>query len=111
MSTSIYEVCKALAYPVLATLCACDHQKAKSLGYKDGWQMLLDKHDDDEMAVFCTSLPTVMSPAQSQLLLNALAQEYTEFTKWEDFAAACAQHPAWKPSRETLVEYLNRREA
>jgi len=105
MSATMYNACKGLAYPLLATLCSCDHPKAQSKGYKDGWQMLLDKHDDNEMTLFCMSLGNTLSPAQSKLLLDGLAREYTDFATWDKFADACADYPSWKPSRETLEQH------
>lgn len=90
---------KGLAYSVLSTLASCDHGKAKSKGYKDGWAMLLDKHDDNEMAVFCTSLPQVLSEDQAKVLLDGLAREYTPLPNWLDFVDACVKHPDWKPSQ------------
>lgn len=108
MTSNAYNACKALAYPLLATTCGCDHQKAKAQGYSDGWHMLLDKHDDNEMALFCMSLPQVMSQAQSTLLLDGLAQQYTEFATWDKFADACSDHPDWKPSRESCAQYVAR---
>lgn len=111
MNAPAYSVCKALAYPLLATVCSCDHTKAKAQGYRDGWQMLLDKHDDNEMVLFCTALPQVLSPAQCRVLFIGLAQQYTEFSSWDDFAAACSEHPDWKPSQGPLVQHLREREA
>ncbi|KWU19172.1 hypothetical protein AS149_13065 [Burkholderia cenocepacia] len=104
----MYDACKGLAYPVLSTIASCDHTKAVSKGYKDGWQMLLDHHDGNEMALFCTSLGGVMSVAQSTVLLDGLAKEYTEFEKWPDFVSACCEHPDWKPSRGNVAEHVAR---
>lgn len=98
MTSKAYNVYKGLAYPVLATICSCDHPKAQAMGYLDGWQMLLDKHEDNEMALFCLSLGKVMTLAQSTQLLDGLAREYTEFSNWGDFATACSNFPNWKPS-------------
>lgn len=109
MSKSLYEACKGLAYPLLSIKVACDHTKAKSLGYADGWEMLMDKHDDTEMAVFCVSLPQYLSPKQCNALLDGLAREYTEFANWSDFATACADYPSWQPSRETVAQHKERK--
>lgn len=98
--SQIYEGLKGQAYSDLSTLASCDHGKAKSKGYKDGWQMLLDKHDDNEMAIFCASLPQVLSEAQAKVLLDGLAVEYTRFPNWLCFANACVEHPNWKPSKD-----------
>lgn len=111
MVHSAYEACKGLAYPTLSALASCDHSTAQVHGYKDGWQMLLDKHDGDEMVVFCMALPHSLSPKQCNVLLDALAKEYTEFDNWGDFATACAEHPNWKPSRERLAQYTARKVA
>lgn len=100
-----YLACKAIAYPLLATIASCDHQKAVSKGYVNGWQMLLDKHDDNEMAFFCMNLNRTLTLEQSTILLDGLAQEFTEFSNWLDFTDACTKYPGWKPSRETVAEY------
>lgn len=97
--TNSYEGIKGLSYHVLATIASCDHSKAKAHGYKDGWQMLLDKHDGNEMAVFCASLPEAISQAQATVLLDGLAREYTQFATWPEFVDACCEHPNWKPSK------------
>lgn len=97
--TQIYDGLKGQAYSVLATNASCDHSKAKSKGYKDGWQLLLDQHDDNEMALFCASLPQVLSEAQAKVLLDGLAREYTEFDNWLDYTNACVEYPNWKPSK------------
>jgi hypothetical protein len=108
MNHPTYVACKGLAYQVLATIASCDHPKAQSKGYADGWAMLLDHHDDNEMALFCTSLDKTLSTAQCQVLLDGLAKEYTEFTTWPDFVSACCEHPDWKPSRGTVAEHVAR---
>lgn len=105
---SIYEGMKGQAYSILAIHASCDHQKAKAKGYSDGWQMLLDKHDDDEMAAFCLALPNVLSPSQAKVLLDGLAKEYTEFETWDAYAQACANYPEWRPSHETITQYRAR---
>ena len=88
-----------MAYPVLATAAGCDHPKAKQRGYKDGWQMLLDKHDDNEMAFFCVGIGKFLSREQCKELCDGLAQEYTQFSNWLDYVKACCEYPSWKPSR------------
>lgn len=98
MTTSLYASLKGHAYAILATAASCDHPKAVSKGYKDGWQMLLDRHDDNEMAMFCLGLPQVLSQAQATVLFDGLAREYTQFSNWLDFVDACVKHPEWKPS-------------
>jgi hypothetical protein len=103
MSTSsIYAGLKGQAYGILSTIASCDHPKAAAQGYKDGWQMLLDKHDDSAMAVFCAALPKVLSEAQSRVLLDGLAAEYTQFKSWGEFVDAACNHPDWKPSKGPL---------
>ena len=89
---------RGIAYTVLSTVAGCDHQRAKQRGYKDGWQMLLDKHDDSEMFFFCATLPKFMNGDECQELLDDLAIEYTQFTNWLDYVDACVEHPSWKPS-------------
>lgn len=103
MTTPLYAGLKGQAYPVLATIASCDHPKAASLGYSDGWQMLLDRHDGNEMATFCLALPKVLSEAQAKVLLDGLAQEYAQFSNWAAFADACSEHPDWLPSKGPLV--------
>lgn len=98
----LYEALKGQAYSVLSTAASCDHPKAAAHGYKDGWQMLLDKHDESEMALFCGALPGVLSEAQSRVLLDGLAAEYTQFKTWGEFVNAACDHPDWKPSRGQL---------
>ena len=95
----LYQSMKGLAYQTLAVIASCDHPKAKSKGYADGWKMLIDLHDENEMALFCLNLPKALSEPQSQILLDGLAQEYTQFATWPEFADACALHPDWIPSR------------
>jgi hypothetical protein len=104
----LYPAMKGLAYPVLSTVASCDHLKATAKGYKDGWQMLLDMHDQNEMAMFCISLPKTMSLEQSTILLDGLAQEYTEFSNWPDFADACSDHCGWVPSKNTLAQHIEK---
>jgi len=99
MKNSLCDILKGKVYPVLATLASCDHQLAKSKGYKNGWEMLIDKHDSNEMAMFCSGLHTVMTRDESTILLDCLAQEFTEFLNWGDFVDACCQHSSWKPSQ------------
>lgn len=94
-----YEACKGLAYPLLASAASCDHPKAKSKGYKDGWQLLMDRHDDSEMAIFCSNLPSVLSEAQRQVLLDGLAIEYAGCKDWLDFVDRSCENPGWKPSQ------------
>jgi hypothetical protein len=94
---------KGLAYSVLASIASCDHPKAKSKGYADGWEMLLDLHDKNEMAVFCVGLQSVMSETQAKILLDGLAIEYTQFSNWLDFAEACADNPDWVPSKGPIA--------
>ena len=106
-----YHACKGLAYPTLATIASCDHIKAKARGYSDGWKMLLDKHDGNEMALFCINLPNALSEAQRQVLLDGLAREYTEFSSWLEFADACGTHLGWVPSRETVAQFVARTQA
>lgn len=101
-STPLYEALKGQAYGLLSTVASCDHPKAMSNGYKDGWQMLLDLHDNTEMALFCGALPNIMSEAQSAVLLDGLAKEYTQFSTWLAFVDACVDHPEWKPSKGPL---------
>lgn len=110
MSTPLYEALKGQAYATLATLASCDHGKAASKGYKDGWQMLLDKHEENEMTVFCTALPNVMSAPQAKLLLDGLAREYTQFSNWLAFVEVCTEQPNWKPSRGPLVDHQHKAE-
>lgn len=99
MSNSVYSAIKGVAYATLATIASCDHNKAKSHGYQDGWQMLLDKHDGQEMFVFCTSLPKVLSDEQSKVLLDGLAKEYGHSGDWLKFTRSCVEHPDWLPSK------------
>jgi hypothetical protein len=108
MTHPTYAACKGMAYQVLATIASCDHPKATSQGYVDGWQMLMDKHDDSEMALFCVSLGKYLSREQCNVLFDGLAKEYTEFSNWNEFVEACADYPNWKPSREKLAEYMAR---
>jgi hypothetical protein len=102
MTHPAYEGLKGLAYPVLASVASCDHNKAVSQGYANGWQMLLDLHDASEMAAFCTALPRVLSAAQSMVFLDGLAREFTQFETWDEFTDACVDHPEWKPSQGPL---------
>lgn len=102
MNTPLYASLKGHAYPILATAASCDHPKAVSKGYRDGWQMLVDHHDGNEMAMFCLGLPQVVSQAQATVLLDGLAQEYTPFSNWLDFVDACVKHPEWKPSKGSI---------
>lgn len=106
MTNSTYTACKGMAYSLLASIASCDHQNAKAKGYSDGWKMLLDKHDDTEMAAFCTGLPEVLSQAQATVLLDGLAKEYTEFSNWPDFVTACVDHPDWIPSHGTVAQRI-----
>lgn len=89
---------------MLSQLAACDHAKAKAAGYKDGWQMLLDKHDGDELALFFRRTRAVLSEAQSHAFYDGLVNEYTEFDNWTDFVTACYDAPDWRPSRETFAQ-------
>jgi hypothetical protein len=102
MPHSVYTSLKGVAYATLATIASCDHNKAKAAGYTDGWQMLLDKHDGAEMVAFCGALPRVLSEEQCKVLLDGLAEEYTQFKRWPEFADACAEHPEWLPSKGPL---------
>jgi hypothetical protein len=95
----LYEATKGLAYATLATIASCENSKAKVRGYRDGWEMLMDLHDKSEMALFCTHLPRALSETQSKILLDGLAQQYTQFNTWGDFVEACTEHPSWVPSR------------
>jgi len=61
--------------------------------------MLIDKHDSDEMAMFCTALHKVIARDEATVLLDGLAQEFTEFLNWGDFVVACCAHSSWKPSQ------------
>lgn len=61
--------------------------------------MLLDKHDDNEMAFFCATLPKYLNGEQCKELLDGLAKEYTQFKNWLDYVNACIENPDWKPSQ------------
>jgi hypothetical protein len=102
MSSPLYLSLKGQAYPILAAIASCDHPKATSQGYRDGWQLLIDRHDGPEMASFCLSLPTTLTPAQAKVLLDGLAQEYTQFSTWLEFVDAGVKNPGWKPSEGSL---------
>jgi hypothetical protein len=104
MTPTLYSKLKGRAYPALAAVAGCDHQKAASNGYKDGWQMLLDHHDDNEMAMFCLGLPKMpLSEDEATVLLDGLAREYTQFADWRGFVDACVAHPDWKPSKGPIA--------
>ncbi|WP_430407323.1 hypothetical protein [Hydrogenophaga sp.] len=100
MYSPLYTVLKGQAYDVLATIASCDHQKAAAKGYRDGWQMLMDLHDENEMAVFCAALPGHLSEAQSKILLDGLAREYTSCDGWMAYVDRCGKEPSWKPSTD-----------
>lgn len=99
MNKSAYEIAKGLAYPALATIASCDHPKAVAKGYKDGWQLLMDSHDGNEMFLFCQALPSRLSDVQSKVLLDGLAREYANCNDWAEFVDLACSHPDWKPSR------------
>lgn len=104
-----YDACKAAAYNTLAAV-GCDHPKAKSKGYADGWQMLMDKHNDNEMGMFCLMAPQAMSQVQFTCLADGLAREYAGMPDWMTFVEACTEYEDWRPSRESLKQYLERKD-
>lgn len=105
---NLYDIMKGKAYNVLAVIASCDHTKAKAKGYDDGWAMLIDRHDDNEMALFCTNLHTALDGDQAKILLDGLAQQYAKQPDWPTFVNAATDYPEWKPSRETLDEHKAR---
>ncbi len=94
-----YEGLKGQAYGTLASVASCDHAKAQSMGYANGWQLLMDKHDGNEMALFCSALPKALSEAQCRTLLDGLAKEFAGCESWGQFVEASCEHPHWKPSQ------------
>jgi hypothetical protein len=108
MSGNLYEITKGKAYTVLAVLASCDHPKAKSKGYRDGWQMLIDCHDDNEMALFCLNLPSALQEGHAKALLDGLAREYTGLKDWPEFVEAATEYSSWKPSKESLEAHKAR---
>lgn len=94
-----YPFIKGVAYTVLAAVAKCDHLTATRLGYRNGWEMLFDRHDGPEMALFCTHIGQVLSPAQCQLLLDKLAQEFGHCKDWLHFVVVATEHPDWLPVR------------
>jgi hypothetical protein len=65
------------AYTTL-DLCGMSHPVAKRKGYQDGWEMLLDKHDDNEAAMFHVMLSQdeSLSVKQRQHLLDHISNKY-----------------------------------
>jgi len=64
---------KAEAYPCLA-LYGFDHVLAKSKGYKDGWEMMLTRHED--AGLFHLGLGEFLSRKQIVVLYDAIVKEY-----------------------------------
>jgi hypothetical protein len=108
MKGNLYEITKGKAYNVLSVIAGCDHNKAKTKGYQDGWQMLVDRHDDNEMALFCQNLPSALTGDHARILLDGIAREYTGLKDWPEFADGASGFPGWKPSKESLAEHKER---
>lgn len=69
---------KAKAYSVL-DICGFEHPKAVREGYKDGWDMLLDRHDDNGAGMFYMMIPEVLSEKQRMVLLDGIVKEHTDY--------------------------------
>lgn len=76
---------KAEAYPCLA-LYGFDHVLAKSKGYKDGWEMLLTRHED--AGFFHLSLGEFLSRKQIVVLYDAIVKEYFGYPDYLTYVAA-----------------------
>lgn len=98
-NTTPFDFIKAKSYALLAAVAGCDHLTATQMGYRNGWEMLLDRHDGPEMASFCTALASTLSQAESQVLLDRLAQDYGHCRDWPHFVDVCCEHPGWLPVR------------
>lgn len=94
---SLYDKLKGQAYSALAT-CGMDHKLAQSKDFKDGWQMLIHAHDSHHMPLFLNLINETLSEKQRQVLLDGLADEYTEHSNWLDYVDRCCNDNHYRPN-------------
>lgn len=88
---SLYDMTKAKTYASLA-VCGFDHNLAKSKGFKDGWDMLIQSHNDNGYAMFMGLLmKDEPSQAKRRILLDGLATEYTQHKCYLDYVGAACE--------------------
>jgi len=75
---------KSMAFKILV-ISGFEHPKAKREGYKNGWDMLIDRHDDNAAAIFYMMIGSVLSPKQVKVLFDGIIQEYTEYPNFEAY--------------------------
>lgn len=75
---------KAEAYSCLA-LYGFDHNLAKVKGYKDGWEMMLDRHED--AGLFHRGLVEFLSRKQIVVLYDAIVKEYFGYPDYLAYVA------------------------
>ena len=88
---NLYPIFKAEASRFLCMIMKAEYNDQKDQDLK--WRKLFEKHDDNEMALFCLGLEqhTNLSVPQRQILLDGLAAEYTEHGSWLEFVEAVCE--------------------
>ena len=88
MTTELYTILRGKAYRGLA-LVGLDHTHARTAGFTDGWAMLMHPDNWPKMSSFLALLLRDMpDTGHRQVLLDGLAQQYTEYHGWIPYAIA-----------------------
>lgn len=95
---------KAEAYFWL-DVCGFSHTRAKSEGYKDGWDMLLNRHDDRAAATFHVNVANSLSNEQVAVLYDSIAREYVGYPDYMAYARVVSKMstngvPPYQPGKE-----------
>lgn len=95
---------KAKAYFWLDA-CGFNHAKAKREGYKDGWDMLLDRHDDNAAVLFHVNVASSLSQKQVVVLYDDIVKEYVGYPDFMAYARVVSKMstngvPPYQPEQE-----------
>jgi hypothetical protein len=78
---------KSKAYATL-DMCGFGHDKAKREGFRDGWDMLLQLHDDSATAIFHINLRKELSQKQIVVLYDSIVEEYLSYPNFMSYILA-----------------------